>query len=471
MREQRGLVFLLTILAEDQQYGLALGKALVAHEGIVDKFGFARIKKACKQINGNLSFWEHIVSFPSVDTEENGKVFTVNARADDANATDDISRARADVDLLGNVVKVDPRAVLTRNDALGAKNRAVLAAVEGVKCLLNTRRLEGARGLYAPIGEYLVGMVMVVVVAGAVGIVTLVIVMMLVMVALAMLVMIVMMMLVMVALTMLAMIVMMLVMVTLAMLVMIVMMLLVMVTLAMIIMMMVVMLSFLCQMRHVRRKGIVFLHGIENDLSVKGIPVGGNDSSLSVMLAEKRHGGSQLFLIHALGAAEDDGACVFDLIVVELAEVFHVNAALGGVGYRDEAVETNVVAKHALHRADDVGQLAHARRLNENTVGMEFVQHLAKRLGEVTDKATADTTAVHFGDLDARLLEKAAVNADLTKLIFDKNGFFACVGFLEQLFDQCSFACAEKAGKYINFGHSNFLSANRIIPYLLYHFF
>ena len=68
--EQGRLIFLLALLAQNQQNGFALGKALVAHERLVDEFGLARVKKACKEVYGNLSFGEHSLSFPSVDAEE-----------------------------------------------------------------------------------------------------------------------------------------------------------------------------------------------------------------------------------------------------------------------------------------------------------------------------------------------------------------------------------------------------------------
>ena len=53
--------------------------------------------------------------------------------------------------------------------------------------------------------------------------------------------------------------------------------------------------------------------------------------------------------------------------------------------------------------------------------GWYCVQHLPQRLAEVAHQGAADAAGVHLGDLDAGVLEKAAVNADLTELIFDQN--------------------------------------------------
>ena len=131
--------------------------------------------------------------------------------------------------------------------------------------------------------------------------------------------------------------------------------------LLMVVMMVVMMLRFLGKMRKLCRQRVVLLHGVKDGLSFKCIPWRGDDCGIGIMLAQKRHSGGKLFLIHARGAAENDGARVVDLVAVKFTEILHVNAALGGVGNGGEAVELDLIRKHALHRADDVGQLAHAR--------------------------------------------------------------------------------------------------------------
>ena len=435
MGEQGRLIFLLALLAQNQQNGFALGEALVTHECLVDEFGLARIKKACKKVYGNLSFREHSLSFPSVDTKEGFQRTIVYVCADNANASDDVSGTMAHIDLLGNVVKVDPLAVLTRNNALGAKNGAVLAAVKCLQRRLDICLLEGSGRFLAPVGEHLVGVV--VMVAGAVGIVALVVVMMVVMLMMVMVVMASAVLVVMVVLVLFMLVLVM----TAAFSIMIMMMfvIVVMITatfsimivvvfvLLMVVMMVVMMLGLLRKMLELCRQRVVLLHGVKDGLSVKSIPRCGNDGSALIVLTDKRHGGGKLFFVHACGAAENDGARVVDLVAVKFTEILHVNAALGGVGNGGEAVELDLIRKHALHRADDVGQLAHARGLDENAVGMKFIKHLAKRLGEVTHKAATDASAVHFGNLDARFLEKAAVNADLTEFVFDEHRFLARV--------------------------------------------
>ena len=104
--------------------------------------------------------------------------------------------ARADLMLFGHVVEFEP-AVLAVHDALGTQDVAVVAAVELVEHVLKSFLAELLRRLLAPGGEDVVGVVMMVMVALALGIVALltvvVMVVMLVLVVLVMFIVIVMM--------------------------------------------------------------------------------------------------------------------------------------------------------------------------------------------------------------------------------------------------------------------------------------
>ncbi len=83
------------------------------------------------------------------------------------------------------------------------------------------------------------------------------------------------------------------------------------------------------------------------------------------------------------------------------------------------------------------------------------IHHLPQRLAEIAHQTAADAAAVHLGNVDARLLQKAAVNADLAKLIFYKDELLAGIGFCDQLLDEGRFASAQKAGENINFSHKS----------------
>ena len=179
------------------------------------------------------------------------------------------------------------------------------------------------------------------------------------------------------------------------------------------------------------REGVGVLHRGGQLLAVKGRPGRGDDGRRFVVLAQHSDAGLQFFLRDVIGVAEHDATCVLDLIVEELAKVLHIQLALVGVNDGGEGIENDILGHDALHGADDVGQLADARGLDENAVGGEIGQHLRERLGEITDQGAADAALIHFGDLHAALLEKARVNADLAEFVFNEHDLLAGIGFFE----------------------------------------
>ena len=142
-----------------------------------------------------------------------------------------------------------------------------------------------------------------------------------------------------------------------------------------------------------------------------------------------------------------------DLVVVKLAEVFHIQFDLVDVGHRHKAVELHGQRLgHALDGAGDVGQFADARRLDEDAVGVVGLDDLLERLAEIAHERAADAAGVELVDLDAGLAHKAAVDADLAKFVLDEDDALPGEAFLDQLFDQRGLARAQKAGKNIDLG-------------------
>ena len=198
---------------------------------------------------------------------------------------------------------------------------------------------------------------------------------------------------------------------------------------ALVLVMMMVMLRSLCQTRKLLLNGVATLHGSQKLCAVELLPRGGHDRSGRVMLAQQCHGLGDLFLADTLRVGEDDTARIFNLVVKELAKVLHIHLAFFHVCHGGKAVEDHVIGRDVLHRADNVGQLANARRLDQNTVGVILVKHFAECLAKVAHERATDATAVHFGDLDPRVLHKTAVNTDLTELVFDQHQLLARIGF------------------------------------------
>ena len=122
------------------------------------------------------------------------------------------------------------------------------------------------------------------------------------------------------------------------------------------------------------------------------------------MLAQQSDAGFKLFGLDTVRAAQNDGVCVLDLVVIELAEVLHVHFALVCIGNGGEAIQRNVFHVQVLHGTDHIAQLAYAGRLDQNAVRVVGLQHLTQRLAEVAHKAAADAALAHLGDFNAGVL-------------------------------------------------------------------
>ena len=199
-------------------------------------------------------------------------------------------------------------------------------------------------------------------------------------------------------------------------------------------------------------EAVALFHGGEQFFAVQLLPFGGDDGRLR-MPAEERHRFIQL-LVRQRRMREDDAACVLHLIEEEFAEVLQVHFALLGVDDGAEGVEFGMREPRALHGADDVGELPHARRLDDDAVGRELLLHLFQSLGKVAHERAADTARIHLGDLDARVFEEAAVHADLAELVLDEHDLLARVGFLDEFLDERRLAGAQKPGNDVDFRHN-----------------
>ena len=207
-------------------------------------------------------------------------------------------------------------------------------------------------------------------------------------------------------------------------------------------------------------QAVFLLHRVQQLLAGKRVPRGCDDGGLFVVRAQQRHGGVQLLLGHILRAAQQDGAGVLDLVVVEFAKILHINPAFCRIGHGDKACKLHIGIQ-LLHGADHVGKLAHAGRLDYDAVGRVLFQYFGHRRAEIAHQAAADAAGIHLGDLDAGFLQKAAVNANLAEFVLDQHQLFPLVGRGDQFFDQRRFARAQKAGDNGDFCHG-------IVPFLVH---
>ena len=225
---------------------------------------------------------------------------------------------------------------------------------------------------------------------------------------------------------------------------------------------------FQFQLGKLRRQSGLSLHGGDQLLAGKLIPRSGDQRGHLIVFPDHGDGRVQLGLWNGIRAGENNGGRSFNLVIVELAEVLHIHLDLARIGYGHRIAQRNLVICHLLHGGNHIGQLAHARRLNDNPVGMIRGNDLLQRLAKITHQAAADTAGVHLSNVDAGIFQKTAVNANLTELILDQYQLLALIRFRNHLLDQRSFASAKKAGEYVNFCHINAPSVQNFYL-LLYH--
>ena len=236
---------------------------------------------------------------------------------------------------------------------------------------------------------------------------------------------------------------------------------------ALLIMMMVMMLRLVSQTLELLLNGVAAFHSSQKLLAIQAIPGSGNNRCSGIVLPQKGYRLGNLLLAGSLGMGEHDAARVGDLVIEELAKILHIHLALLNVGHGGKAVEKNLLGINSLHRLDDIGKLANTGGLDENAIGVILVQHLLECLSEVAHQRAADATAVHLGHLNARVLHKAAVNADLTKLVLNEHQLFSCVCLVQKLFDQRGLASSQKARKNVNLGHRISPSQKKISPHII----
>ncbi len=160
----------------------------------------------------------------------------------------------------------------------------------------------------------------------------------------------------------------------------------------------------------------------------------------------------ELFLGKLLASAEHDRGGGFYLVIIELTEVLGVHLALDSVddgGLADDCKLRRAV----LNGEHDVREFADSGGLDDDAVGVELLRYLLESAAKIADEAAADAAAVHLGYLNSGLAQKAAVDADLSKLVLDQDDLFALPCLSQQLFDKRCLTGAEKTGEYCNLSH------------------
>ena len=163
------------------------------------------------------------------------------------------------------------------------------------------------------------------------------------------------------------------------------------------------------------------LHSLQKLRAGQFMPGGYYDGSFRIVFSQQRHGGIQLRLGNGIRAGQNDGGSGFDLIVVELAKVLHIDLHLAGVCHGNGVTQCYILTSDLFNGGNHITELAYTGGLDDDPLGSILSNHLLQRLTEIAHKATANATGVHFRNINACILQEAAVNADLTEFIFDQH--------------------------------------------------
>ncbi len=153
-------------------------------------------------------------------------------------------------------------------------------------------------------------------------------------------------------------------------------------------------------------KGVLSLDHLEDLGAADLIPRGGDHRRAGIEFPDHLYTLIKLLRFRALRAAQDHSRGALDLIVEELAKRLHLFRGLQSVDHGDQGVQVNLrmVFLHSLHRSHHVGELAHARRLDQDAVRMIGGENLLQTAAEITHQRAADAARIELSDLNAGIL-------------------------------------------------------------------
>ena len=186
------------------------------------------------------------------------------------------------------------------------------------------------------------------------------------------------------------------------------------------------------------------------------------------MLPEQADCLVQLVLGNGIGTGKDNGRSSFYLIVIKFAKVLHIDLDLAGIHHSYRIAQ--LYALYLFHSCNHIRQLAYTGGFNDNPVGGIGIQCFLQCFAEVTHQRAANTAGVHLGDIDTGILQKTAVNTNLTEFVFNQHQLLAGIGLLNHLLNQCCLTGTQKTGININCRHS-FRSFQKYPQNIITHFF
>ncbi len=142
------------------------------------------------------------------------------------------------------------------------------------------------------------------------------------------------------------------------------------------VMVVVMFLGFLPQLIQLSGQAGVGFHSLQELYTCQLIPIGGDQGSGAVQAPHQLYSQLQLFFCQTSSMAQDDGSCVFYLILVKFSEVFQIYLGLLGIHYGGEGVEHQLLVLQILDGLNHIAELAYTRGFDENPLGMVFLDNL-----------------------------------------------------------------------------------------------
>ena len=197
--------------------------------------------------------------------------------------------------------------------------------------------------------------------------------------------------------------------------------------------------------RHHLIQSVRALYGLQDCFSVQIRQRRCDNYSLRIVFTHQPDTFLQFFRAHLVRPAQQNRPRILNLVDKKLSKILNIHFRLGGIHHRHRAVDLHIqVSGHIFHRFKHIGELSHTRRLNQNTIRPISLDHFLQRSPEIPHQGAADTPGIHLLDLNARLLQKASVNADLPEFIFNQHRPAAIQNLLQQLFNQSGLPRSQK---------------------------
>ena len=124
------------------------------------------------------------------------------------------------------------------------------------------------------------------------------------------------------------------------------------------------------------RQGSSSFHSRNQLFTGQLIPGSGNQGCYIVMLANQCHTGIQLILGHRVRTGENNGGSGFDLIIIELTKVLHIDLNLACIRHGNCVTQSHFLIGHLLNCSKDIGKFTNTGRFDNHAVGVKLCNNL-----------------------------------------------------------------------------------------------